>query len=81
MLKNFIHLIPILGAAVVADVTDSCPGYTVSNVQQTQGTITADLTLSGTACNVYGTDVENLKLLVEYQTGKMNRKHNEIQAY
>jgi alpha-glucosidase len=73
MLRYFICLLPLLGTAVVADVTDSCPGYTVSNVQQTQGTITADLTLAGAACNVYGTDIENLKLLVEYQTGKMNK--------
>jgi alpha-glucosidase len=75
MWKNFIYLIPLLGTAVVADVTDNCPGYKVSHVQETQGTITADLTLAGSPCNVYGTDIENLKLIVEYQTGKMNNQH------
>lgn len=75
MLRNFIYLIPLLGTAVVADVTDSCPGYKVSHVQQTQGTITADLTLAGSPCNVYGSDIENLKLLVEYQTGERNHQH------
>jgi alpha-glucosidase len=30
--------------------------------------LTAQLSLAGAACNVYGTDVESLSLLVEYQT-------------
>jgi alpha-glucosidase len=75
MWRNFIYLIPLLGTAVVADVTESCPGYKFSNVQQTQGTLTADLTLARSPCNVYGNDIENLKLIVEYQTGKMNNQH------
>lgn len=48
---------------------DDCPGYTASNVQDNGSTVTADLALAGTACNVYGEDLVNLKLLVEYQTG------------
>ena len=48
---------------------NDCPGYTASNVQNDGSTVTADLTLAGTACNVYGDDLANLKLLVEYQTG------------
>lgn len=47
----------------------SCPGYTASNVQNDGGRITADLALAGTACNVYGDDLTDLKLEVEYQTG------------
>lgn len=48
---------------------DSCPGYKASNVQQTSNGLTADLTLAGYPCNVYGKDVQDLTLLVEYQTG------------
>jgi alpha-glucosidase len=48
---------------------DSCPGYTASNVQDDGGRVTADLALAGPACNVYGNDLTDLKLEVEYQTG------------
>jgi alpha-glucosidase len=48
---------------------NECPGYTASNVKNDGSTVTADLSLAGTACNVYGNDLTNLKLLVEYQTG------------
>jgi len=50
-------------------IIDSCPGYAATNVQQSSRGLTADLNLGGAACNVYGTDLTNLKLLVEYQTG------------
>jgi len=46
----------------------ACPGYTASNVQDNGSTVTADLALAGAACNVYGDDIKNLKLQVEYQT-------------
>ncbi|KAJ5272341.1 hypothetical protein N7478_007466 [Penicillium angulare] len=47
----------------------SCPGYKASNVKLNHGAIvSADLTLAGTACNIYGTDLHDLKLEVEYQT-------------
>jgi alpha-glucosidase len=48
---------------------DTCPGYTASNVQNDGARVTADLALAGTACNVYGDDLTNLRLEVEYQTG------------
>lgn len=51
---------------------DTCPGYTASNVKNDGSTVTADLTLAGTACNAYGKDLKDLKLLVEYQTGKFD---------
>lgn len=51
---------------------DSCPGYQASNVVSTDSTLTADLTLRGTACDVYGTDLTDLKLVVEYQTGMLS---------
>lgn len=52
------------------DVAD-CPGYEASNVVKSDSSITADLKLAGTACNVYGDDLKNLKLVVEYQTSKL----------
>ena len=52
-----------------AATVDDCPGYTASNVATTDGGLTADLKLAGTACNVYGYDVDPLTLEVQYQTG------------
>lgn len=51
---------------------DSCPGYKASGVETTGNGLTATLTLAGTACNVYGTDLEELTLTVEYQSGKFS---------
>lgn len=47
-----------------------CPGYAASNVEVTDSGLTADLTLAGPACNAFSDDLKDLKLLVEYQTGK-----------
>ncbi|GAP87195.2 putative glycoside hydrolase family 31 protein [Rosellinia necatrix] len=55
---------------------DDCPGYTASNVVESDGRLTADLSLAGTACNIYSTDLTALKLLVEYQTN--SRLHVKI---
>lgn len=52
------------------DPLASCPGYKSSNVKTTASTLTADLSLAGSACNVYGTDLTNLTLQVVYETGK-----------
>jgi alpha-glucosidase len=49
----------------------ACPGYKASNVQTTASTLTADLTLAGEACNVYGTDLTDLVLEVSYDTGML----------
>ena len=60
----------LASAALAASAPiESCPGYTASNVKQTANSLTADLTLAGEACNVFGEDIQDLKLLVEYQTG------------
>ena len=48
----------------------ACPGYKASNVVTTSTGMTASLSLAGTACNAYGTDLTDLTLTVEYQTGK-----------
>jgi alpha-glucosidase len=61
-------------AAVKRSGASSCPGYKASNVQLDQGqAVGADLNLAGAACNVYGTDLDNLKLVVEYQTSMSGR--------
>ncbi|OAA65035.1 alpha-glucosidase [Cordyceps fumosorosea ARSEF 2679] len=56
---------------------EKCPGYTASNVQTTDSGLTAELTLAGTACNVYGEDLKDLILQVTYETD--NRLHVKIQ--
>ncbi|CAN9209744.1 unnamed protein product [Alternaria alternata] len=81
--SSLTHAIPI--AQQSADVTsilnrraavDACPGYTASNVVESDSGLTADLTLSGAACNAYSDDIKDLKLLVEYQTD--DRLHVKI---
>lgn len=49
------------------DAQTVCPGYQALNVEETSSGLTADLSLLGQACNVYGTDVQQLTLEVEYQ--------------
>lgn len=45
-----------------------CSGYKASNVEETSDGLTADLTLVGDECNVYGNDIADLVLSVEYQS-------------
>lgn len=61
-----------LAAAVVngAAIT-SCPGYKASNIVHSGTTITANLNLARPGCDVYGKDLDNLRLLVEYQTSTL----------
>ncbi|KAJ5268560.1 hypothetical protein N7505_004318 [Penicillium chrysogenum] len=62
-------LAPLVGSVLGSkSQLDSCPGYKASNVKQLGQRLTADLDLAGDACNIYGTDLPNLKLLVEAQT-------------
>lgn len=65
-----------LSTVTAADVSD-CPGYKASNIKETSRGLTADLTLAGGACNVYGTDLKDLTLTVEHQTN--DRLHVIIQ--
>jgi alpha-glucosidase len=71
MMRMSIFWLPILGITATAASIDSCPGYTITNIDQTDASLTADLSLAGDACNIYGQDIDNLKLLVEYQTGRL----------
>jgi alpha-glucosidase len=52
------------------DPLSSCPGYKATKIKTDHSSLTADLTLAGTACNVYGTDLTDLTLEVVYETGQ-----------
>lgn len=72
MLSRLFLLAPLAGAAVIAprqNTSQPCPGYRASNVHEGTSSLTADLALAGPACDTYGSDLEHLKLRVEYQTG------------
>lgn len=70
-------VIPNIKDPLAVDAQTECPGYIAHNVQQTASGWTASLSLAGAACNVYGTDIEDLDLTVEYQTS--DRLHVSIQ--
>lgn len=53
-----------------------CPGYVATKSWETTSGFYADLALAGSACNVFGTDLPDLKLEVEYQT--QDRLHVKI---
>jgi alpha-glucosidase len=57
------------GDAVPLKRADSCPGYKASNVQRSDSSLTADLTLAGTACNIHGEDLQDLRFSAQWQTG------------
>ncbi|KAL2071530.1 hypothetical protein VTL71DRAFT_12765 [Oculimacula yallundae] len=59
------------------DPLDACPGYKASNIKTSASTLTADLTLAGTACNAYSDDLKDLTLEVVYETN--DRIHIKIQ--
>lgn len=79
VLKHFLAVSSALLPSVSANILPrqqnatlgSCPGYKASGVKTTANGLTASLTLAGTACNVYGTDLKELTLTVEYQSGKL----------
>lgn len=52
---------------------ENCLGYSASHVRQSFNGLVADLTLIGSPCNIYGDDIKNLKLQVDYQGGKLSR--------
>lgn len=70
-------LLPNIEDPEVVDAQSVCPGYTASNLQNTSTGFTADLSLDGDACNVYGNEIEQLTLTVEYQAS--DRLHVGIQ--
>jgi alpha-glucosidase len=56
-----------VGANLLPNVNDPA-GYKASHVEESDNGLTAVLTLAGAPCNVYGNDIEVLKLKVEHQS-------------
>lgn len=61
-------IIPNIQDPQAVNAQDVCPGYKASQLQKSDGGLNAVLSLAGTACNVYGGDIETLNLKVEYQS-------------
>ncbi|KAI0505593.1 glycoside hydrolase family 31 protein [Xylaria bambusicola] len=74
--RDDVAVIPNIHDPDAVDPQSVCPGYKASNVIETPLGLTADLILAGGPCNAYGTDVEALSLVVEYQAA--DRLHVEI---
>ncbi|KAJ2982768.1 hypothetical protein NUW58_g6373 [Xylaria curta] len=74
--RDDVAAIPNIHDPGAVDPQAVCPGYTASNVVETSLGLTADLILAGSPCDVYGTDIEALALIVEYQA--VDRLHIEI---
>ena len=69
-------VIPNILDPEAVDPQSVCPGYTAGVVTETAHGLTAELALAGEPCDVYGTDIHALHLLVEYQAA--GRLHVEI---
>lgn len=79
---TLLHILFLLWANFVRWATavplrraDDCPGYKASNVVRSGNSVTADLTLAGSACNLYSPDLTDLKFLAEWQTGTFAGHH------
>lgn len=70
------NILPNVKDPKAANAQTLCPGYTASGVERTSHGFTASLALAGDACNVYGTDIEDLTLTVEVQS--QHRLHINI---
>ncbi|KAF2725593.1 glycoside hydrolase family 31 protein [Polychaeton citri CBS 116435] len=86
MLRTFLTHATVASAAALSirqlNGTDSpsaneCPGYSASNVATTSSGLTADLTLAGPACDSFGKDIKDLKLIVNADTAQ--RLHVKIE--
>jgi alpha-glucosidase len=71
------NILPNVEDPQAVNVQDVCPGYKASDVASTSNGFTANLDIAGPACNVYGNDIANLTLSVEYQAA--DRLHIQIQ--
>ena len=67
VLSLLLLAIPVL--TQIPQPAAQCPGYRATNVLRGNSYLVADLVLIGN-CSSHSKDVENLRLLVEYQTGK-----------
>ncbi|PWA00097.1 hypothetical protein BB558_001309 [Smittium angustum] len=50
-----------------------CPGYKLGGLVQNDNSFSADLTLAGKPCNIYGNDITNLNLQVKINQGNSIR--------
>lgn len=64
---NGVQQIPNVYDPKAVNAQDVCPGYKASDLKQNDRGLSATLTLAGEPCNVYGTDIKELDLKVEYQ--------------
>ena len=60
------------GTYVDPAVLDACPGYNATDIEATESSLSATLTLVGDGCNVFGTDIPTLALDVTYETGEQH---------
>ena len=67
VLSLLLLAVPVL--TQIPQPTVQCPGYRATNILRGNSYLVADLVLIGN-CSSYSKDVEKLRLLVEYQTGK-----------
>ncbi|KZV75263.1 glycoside hydrolase family 31 protein [Peniophora sp. CONT] len=51
----------------------NCPGYSLDTVQESDTGLVASLSLAGSSCNAFGTDIQNLTVSVEYETAERLR--------
>lgn len=65
----------------LVDIDASCKGYAATDVVESSNSIHANLKLIGDGCKVYGPDVQDLKLTVEYQTGKLQPAFSDQLIY
>ncbi len=68
--KLFVNLATLLRSAMEAACIESCPGYKASTVKYAGSGLSTDLTLAGASCNVYGTDLNSLRLIVSSETDR-----------
>ncbi|KAG9005981.1 hypothetical protein FRB93_009082 [Tulasnella sp. JGI-2019a] len=54
----------------------SCPGYTLSGLKNSKNGLIAKLTLAGSPCNAFGSDISDLTIQVTYETS--SRLHVNI---
>lgn len=71
----------IVPRANSSDPLASCPGYKALNIKTTSSSLTADLSLAGTACNAYGDDLKSLTLQVVYETGSFLSSLNGFDGF
>ena len=61
-------VIPNILDNLAVDAQEVCPGYNAKKVEITDSGLRASLVLAGDPCNIYGNDVEELLLVVQYQS-------------